>query len=240
MKRTLSIIITIMIFSIVSLQNVNSKNTTIPNNNAIKHSSDIIMKTAKGIVDNTNIDIPTQVEANNEVVNEKVEEINNASSTNTTIPSSKSSTQTQQQPTSSNTTQSNTTVSEKVEEPVVEEVVEIVNESSLGNQIFQLVNQYRQENGIDTIEYSSNQYNKAANLANQRANENQLNTAHYANEISAVYRGTPSVATIVDMWKNSPDHNTFLLNSRKHFGGCAVYRNGSNYYIIFEGRIDDR
>lgn len=240
MKRTLSIIITTMIFSIVSLQNVNSKNTAISNNNSIKHSSDIVMKTAKGIVDNTNIDIPTQVEANNEVTNEKVEESNNVSSTNITISSSKPSTQTQQQTISSNNPTQNTTVSEKIEEPVAEEIVEIVNESSLGNQIFQLVNQYRQENGIDIIEYSSNQYNKAANMANQRANENQLNTAHYANEISAVYRGTPSAATIVDMWKNSPDHNAFLLNSRKHFGGCAVYRNSANYYVIFEGRIDDR
>lgn len=124
---------------------------------------------------------------------------------------------------------------------VKEQVKEVVHETGLETQLFNLINEYRNSNGVESITFSNNQYAKADKLAHAKAEADMKDSSHYANEISIVYGGPKlSASQFLQMWKNSPSHNDFLLSPRKHFGGCAAYRNGNTYYIIFEGRIDDR
>lgn len=124
---------------------------------------------------------------------------------------------------------------------VVEPEPVVSHESGLENELFNAINSYRQNNGIEAIQYSDVQYSKANSLAKSKAETNTMDSSHYANEISIIYSGSrPSASTLLNMWIASPTHNDFLLNSRKHYGGCAVYRNGNNYYVIMEARIDNR
>lgn len=124
---------------------------------------------------------------------------------------------------------------------VKEKPVIIKNETALESQLFNAINDYRINNGVEPITFSNNQYSKANALAKSKAEANNKDSSHYANEISIVYGGgRPSASTLLNMWQSSPSHNDFLLNSRKHFGGCAIYSNGDTYYVILEGRIDDR
>lgn len=124
---------------------------------------------------------------------------------------------------------------------VKEKPTVVTHETSLENQLFNLVNEYRTQNGIEQIQFSDNQYSKANNLAKSKADANTLDSSHYANEISIVFGGgRPSASQLLNMWKASPSHNDFLLNTRKHYGGCAIYSNGNTFYVILEARIDNR
>lgn len=128
---------------------------------------------------------------------------------------------------------------EKKPEEVVKQ--EVVHETQLETELFDLINEYRSSNGVELIQFSSNQYSKADKLAHSKADADMKNSSHYANEISIVYGGErPTAAFLLQMWKNSPSHNDFLLGYRKHFGGCAVYSVNNTYYAILEARIDDR
>lgn len=116
-------------------------------------------------------------------------------------------------------------------------VEQIEHMSSMESQLFAMINEYRVQNGLNEIAYSNVQYSKANNLAKEKATANRLDGSHYANEISIVIGGShPSATSLLNMWKSSSSHNSFLLSNTKNYGGCAIYRNGSNYYVILEAR----
>lgn len=136
---------------------------------------------------------------------------------------------------------------EPVEEtPPVEPPPATVNDE--GNQVFQLVNQRRKENGLAELSYR----NDIQDAANIRANEIISTFSHTRPDGSSCFTavnvnyyaigeniasGQKSASEVMNAWMNSPGHRANILGSQ--FSGMAVgvvkYQ-GVNYWVqIFIG-----
>ena len=110
-------------------------------------------------------------------------------------------------------------------------------QAGMSNELWSLFNQYRQENGLNVLNWSG----KYATWTKQHAEE-------MAQKEDAYHKGYPeggqvtgldgsknmTASKILQGFKNSPQHNKNLLDDELTEGACAVYKdsNGVYYFVI--------
>ncbi len=110
-------------------------------------------------------------------------------------------------------------------------------QSAMSNELWSLFNQYRQENGLNALTWSS----KYATWTKQHTEEMaQAEDAYHKDypeggQVTGLNGAKNMTASkILQGFKNSPQHNKNLLDDELTEGACAVYKdsNGVYYFVI--------
>ncbi|MDM0612927.1 CAP domain-containing protein, partial [Clostridium perfringens] len=109
-------------------------------------------------------------------------------------------------------------------------------QSSMTNELWSLFNKYRQENGLNALNWSSKYANWTKQHADEMAGKGYGFHKNYSEGGQIVLDGdaVKSAAGFLKVFKNSPQHNKNMLDPELTEGACAVYKdsNGSYYVVI--------
>lgn len=109
-------------------------------------------------------------------------------------------------------------------------------QSAMSNELWSLFNQYRQENGLNALNWSG----KYASWTKQHAEEmaQQEKSFHKlypeGEQIVGLNGANMTASKILQQFKNSPAHNKNMLYDDVTEGACAIYKdsNGVYYFVI--------
>ena len=109
-------------------------------------------------------------------------------------------------------------------------------QSAMTNELWSLFNKYRQENGLNALNWSSKYANWTKQHADEMAGKGYGFHKNYPEGGQIVLDGdaVKSAAGFLKVFKNSPQHNKNMLDPELTEGACAVYKdsNGSYYVVI--------
>lgn len=105
------------------------------------------------------------------------------------------------------------------------------------NELWSLFNQYRQENGLNALNWSGKYATWTKQQAELMANKEDAIHGDYPEGGDVVgFNGSKNMTAskILQQFKNSPQHNKNLLDDELTEGACAVYKdsNGVYYFVI--------
>lgn len=109
--------------------------------------------------------------------------------------------------------------------------------SSMSDELFGLLNNYRVSNGLSALTYDSSIQEKARARAEYNAENETSGHDYYQISITTGLDSTPQ--EFLQCWINSPDHNNYMLNSLLTRGGVAIYKDSNDYYYIVAGLATD-
>ena len=127
---------------------------------------------------------------------------------------------------------------EKPQEPVKPEKPQRTWEyqSSMSNELWSLFNQYRQENGLNALNWSGKYNGWVKAHAEEMAQKESTFHKSYPEGGQVVTGGNvyTTAAGFLQAFKNSPQHNKNLLDNELTEGACAIYKdsNGQFYVVI--------
>ncbi|EGT0000539.1 hypothetical protein I9Y31_002849 [Clostridium perfringens] len=127
---------------------------------------------------------------------------------------------------------------EKPQEPVKPEKPKRTWEyqSSMSNELWSLFNQYRQENGLNALNWSGKYAGWTKQHAEEMAQQERGFHKLYPEGEQIVYDGNAytTASGFLQAFKNSPAHNKNMLYDDITEGACAVYKdsNGQFYVVI--------
>ncbi|MDM0610890.1 CAP domain-containing protein [Clostridium perfringens] len=109
-------------------------------------------------------------------------------------------------------------------------------QAGMSNELWSLFNQYRQENGLNVLNWSG----KYATWTKQHAEEMaQKESAFHklypeGGQVTGLNGASMTASKILQQFKNSPAHDANLLDDELTEGACAVYKdsNGVYYFVI--------
>lgn len=110
-------------------------------------------------------------------------------------------------------------------------------QSAMSNELWSLFNQYRQENGLNTLNWSGKYATWTKQQAELMAKKEDAIHGDYPEGGDVVgFNGSKNMTAskILQQFKNSPQHNKNLLDDELTEGACAVYKdsNGVYYFVI--------
>uniref|UniRef100_UPI0025D2C79D CAP domain-containing protein n=1 Tax=uncultured Clostridium sp. TaxID=59620 RepID=UPI0025D2C79D len=105
--------------------------------------------------------------------------------------------------------------------------------SSMSDELFRLISDYRVSNGLCGLTYDASIQQKAKTRAEYNAKNST--SGHDDSQISITTGLDSTPQEFLQCWINSPDHNNYMLNSLLTRGGVAVYKDSNDYYYIVAG-----
>ena len=110
-------------------------------------------------------------------------------------------------------------------------------QAGMSNELWSLFNQYRQENGLNALNWSGKYATWTKQQAELMANKEDAIHGDYPEGGDVVgFNGSKNMTAskILQQFKNSPQHNKNLLDDELTEGACAVYKdsNGVYYFVI--------
>ena len=106
---------------------------------------------------------------------------------------------------------------------------------SLSRQTFDLMNKFRQDNGVTPLTWNENYSNQAKKVAEDGASREVV--YHEFSQI-ALGNGIGTAKSFIDQWASSPGHKDSMLETLDTNGAVAVYRDSNGrFYVV--AHIDD-
>ncbi len=104
---------------------------------------------------------------------------------------------------------------------------------SMSNELFNLINNYRQQNGLNAVRYDAEVHAKAK--ARAELNASREGSGHDNLQISITTGLDDTPREFLQCWIDSPDHKAYMLNSLHTRGGVAIYKDSNDIYYIVAG-----
>ncbi len=102
--------------------------------------------------------------------------------------------------------------------------------SSLSEQTFNALNNFRKVNGVAPLKYSSTEQARANKQAEYNAKT--MTFGHASMQIS-LGNGTSNPQAYINQWANSPGHKKSMLRETNIEGAVSVYKDSeNNYYVV--------
>lgn len=102
--------------------------------------------------------------------------------------------------------------------------------------VFDMVNQYRAENGIAPISWNDTYYSEAVAWGNTMRERNIFEHDKGIERFENLFSTPYSPTGAVESWKHSPGHNKNMLNADFKSGALAIVpRSNGGYYVILRG-----
>ncbi|MCX0355836.1 CAP domain-containing protein [Clostridium perfringens] len=110
-------------------------------------------------------------------------------------------------------------------------------QSSMTNELWSLFNKYRQENGLNALNWSSKYANWTKQHAEEMAQKESGFHRNYPEGGQIVYDGSAytTASSILNGFKTSLAHNKNMLDSELTEGACAVYKDSNGRYYVVIG-----
>lgn len=102
--------------------------------------------------------------------------------------------------------------------------------SSLSQQTFNALNNYRTSHGVKALKYSSSEQARAKSQAEY--NVKNKNNTHDALQISYKGNADSSASGFIQAWANSAGHKKSMLRETNVEGAVAVYKDSEGYYYV--------
>ncbi|MBS5987815.1 CAP domain-containing protein [Clostridium sp.] len=104
---------------------------------------------------------------------------------------------------------------------------------SMSNELFILINDYRQQNGLHALKYDAGIQAKAK--ARAELNASREGSGHDNLQISITTGRDDTPREFLQRWIDSPNHNSNLLEDLFTRGGVAIYKDSNDIYYIVAG-----
>ncbi len=235
----LAVVSTVTTSTLIILQNNKNKAVNSLNNSSadISSNSSNIEISSEETISNSEIsssDISINTESQNNSSNYPGNISSNQDQNNNSTSSKVSNTQIQNKPTTNNNTkpQNNNATSSKNnsvqnQAPTNQRTWQYM--ESLSKETFNLMNQFRQQNGVAPLKWNNNYSIKAKKVAENNAKEKVI--YHELSQI-ALNNGTGTAQSFINQWANSPGHKASMLEKLNTDGAIAVYRDSEGWFYV--------
>ena len=110
-------------------------------------------------------------------------------------------------------------------------------QSAMSNELWSLFNQYRQENGLNSLNWSGKYATWTKQHAEEMAQKESTFHKSYPEGGQVVTGGNvyTTASGFLQAFKNSPQHNKNLLDDELTEGACAVYKDSNGQFYVTIG-----
>ena len=104
---------------------------------------------------------------------------------------------------------------------------------SMSNELFNLINDYRQQNGLNAVRFDAEVHAKAK--ARAELNASREGSGHDNLQISITTGRDDTPREFLQLWIDSPNHRNYMLSDLHTRGGVAIYKDSNDIYYIVAG-----
>lgn len=104
---------------------------------------------------------------------------------------------------------------------------------SMSNELFNLINDYRQQNGLNAVRFDAEVHAKAK--ARAELNASREGSGHDNLQISITTGRDDTPREFLQRWIDSPNHRNYMLSDLHTRGGVAIYKDSNDIYYIVAG-----
>jgi len=121
---------------------------------------------------------------------------------------------------------------------IIMEGAAVIDEEDIEQAVFKLVNQERENNGLDEIMWGDNLYKWAATNSRSMATNKRLEYSEYVGwqEVfwATGYGTADRIANAaLTVWKNRQQYERSFLNTGANYGAVGVHKSGEIFYITY-------